>query len=448
MPNEHTPRTIVIGAGIAGLTAACTLAKAGVRVKVLEASSRVGGRMSTDVLNGFVVDRGAQFLSSEYALLLSLATEHGLKSSIQETSPWSAIVRGGTIRQLRADRPLHVLTSGLLGLPAWMRFAWRTWQLRRPLRALSLSDYSQWASFDNESVSSWVKRSVDPSVNEYVFEPMLQGFYFQRPEDTSLALSMALSAFGFRRARTLACSGGIGTLPEAMASRLDVLIDSPVCGLEVGVDSVTVITATSRLEADHVVLAVPAPEARRLYAGINETTRRLMATPYSSTIKIAVMTDDTFQLPANLAAVYGLLIPRLERTRIAAVGIETNKYRVCAPQGQLLNIMLSDTAAQSMLALPDDAIIQLVLPEAETFFPGLSENIDATRIYRWPQAEPCSDVGRATDLRQYRANCGSSLPRVLLAGDYMSMPYTEGAAESGKWAAEQICLAAFDRAAQ
>lgn len=95
MPNDRTPRTIVIGAGIAGLTVAYTLAKAGGRVKVLEASGRVGGRMSTDVLNGFVVDRGAQFFSSEYALLLSLAAEHGLRTSIQETSPWSAIVRGG-----------------------------------------------------------------------------------------------------------------------------------------------------------------------------------------------------------------------------------------------------------------------------------------------------------------------------------------------------------------
>ena len=71
------PKVLVIGAGIAGLTAAWQLQKAGMNVKVLEASGRVGGRMSTDSVNGFVVDRGAQFLSSHYALLLSMVRELG-----------------------------------------------------------------------------------------------------------------------------------------------------------------------------------------------------------------------------------------------------------------------------------------------------------------------------------------------------------------------------------
>lgn len=155
-----------------------------------------------------------------------------------------------------------------------------------------------------------------------------------------------------------------------------------------------------------------------------------------------------FRLPANLASVYGLLIPRLERQHIAAIGIETNKNRACTAQGQLLNIMLSNPASHSLMALPDEAIVQRVMPEAEKFFPGLAEHVEATQIYRWPQAEPYSRVGRATDLRQYRDSCCSSLPRVLLAGDYMSMPFTEGAAQSGKWAAEQICMAVSNLALQ
>jgi len=68
MSEAHSPQVIVIGAGIAGLTAAHFLANARMSVKVLEASGRVGGRMTTDAVNGFLVDRGAQFLSSEYRL--------------------------------------------------------------------------------------------------------------------------------------------------------------------------------------------------------------------------------------------------------------------------------------------------------------------------------------------------------------------------------------------
>ncbi len=447
MPKAHS-QVIVIGAGIAGLTAAHFLANAGMNVKVLEASERVGGRMTTDTVNGFLVDRGAQFLSSEYRLLLSLAAEVGLENSVRETSLWSAFVRDGEIRRMRTDNPFHALTSGLLGMSAWVKLGWRSWQMRRSLNALPLNDYSQWSSFDNEAVSTWANRAMDSSVTEYLLEPMLQGFYFQEPEETSLSLSLAVLAFGFRRGRTLTLSGGIGTLPEAIAARLDVVLDSPVSSIESGVDSVTITMGTSRMKADYVVLAIPATDAQRLYSSDDEITRRLMATRYSANINIAVMTNDGFRLPDSLETVYGLLIPRRERRSIAAIGIEFNKNRDCAPQGQLLNILLSNTASTSMMSMTDDTIVQTVVPEAERYFPGLSAHIAATRIYRWKQAEPYSHVGRAKDLLNYRKNGRPLDQRVLLAGDYMSMPFTEGAAESGKWAAGQICNATSNKNAR
>jgi len=445
MMNAHSPHVIVIGAGIAGLTAAHFLVNAGMTVKVLEASGRVGGRMTTDAVNGFLVDRGAQFLSSEYRLLLSLAAELGLEKNVRETSLWSAFVRNGKIRRMRTDNPLHALTSDLLGLSAWVKLGWRSWQMRRSLNSLPLNDYSKWSSFDTESVSSWANRAMDSSVTEYLIEPMLHGFYFQEPEETSLSLALAVLAFGFRRGRTLTLSGGIGTLPEAIAARLDVVLDSPVSSLECSNDSVTITTGALRMKADFVVLAIPAADAQRLYSSDDDITRRLMATRYSANINIAVMTQDSFRLPDSLRDVYGLFIPRIERRSIAAIGIESNKNRDCAPQGQLLNLLLSNTASASMMSMTDDAIVQTVAPEAEKYFPGLSTQIATTRIYRWKHAEPYSHVGRAKALLHYR-NGRALDQRVLLAGDYMSMPFTEGAAESGKWAAEQICNAALNKA--
>lgn len=439
--NCDSPRVLVIGAGIAGLTAAHFLANAGVSVRVLEASDRVGGRMTTDMVDDFLVDRGAQFLSSEYDLLLSLAAGVGLRDKVRETSAWSAIVRDGRIRRIRSDRPLRALTSGLLDLPAWVRLAWRSWQLRLPLSSLALDDYSQWSDFDDESVSSWADRAIGSSVTEHLFEPMLQGLYFQEPEEISRSLSLVLLAFGFRRARCLALSGGMGTLPEAIASRLDVVLESPVISVDGGTESATIAMLTSRMEAGHVILAVPAPEAQRLYSGGDEITRRLVATRYSANINISVMTNDRFHLPDSLRDVYGLLIPRRERRRIAAVAIEANKNANAVPRGQLLNIMLCHEASGSMMAMTDDEIVRTVLPEAERFFPGLSMAVEATRIFRWKHAEPCSQVGRARDLVHYRRRGRLPDDRVVLAGDYMSMPFTEGAAESGRWAAEQVCAA-------
>ncbi|MGB8265569.1 MAG: NAD(P)/FAD-dependent oxidoreductase [Candidatus Velthaea sp.] len=435
-------RVIVVGAGIAGLTAAHVLNGAGMSVTVLEALGRAGGRMTTDNVNGFLVDRGAQFLSSEYRLLLALADELGLEGSLRETSPWTAIVRDGNVRTLHAGNPLAPLTSGLLKPASWLRLGRSGWRLRRSLATLALNDYSRWAPFDTESVTAWVDRTIDPSVTEYLFEPMLQGFYFQEPELTSRSLATVLFAFGWRRSRTLTLAGGIGTLPEALAARLDVKLDTPVLALEHTAAGVTVTTAAARLSADYVILAIPAPAAQRLYAGSDETSCRLLATRYSSTINVAIMTDEAYRLPAKLATVYGLLIPRTERRTIAGIGIESNKGAEYAARGQLLNIMLSHAASESMRKLDDATIARRVTKEAEAHFPGLSAHAGGIRVYRWNHAEPYSPVGRAGDLLHYRSMPLPADQRVILAGDYMSMPFTEGAAESGRWAAERVRVAA------
>jgi oxygen-dependent protoporphyrinogen oxidase len=431
-------QVIVIGAGIAGLTAAHLLAAAGMRVKVLEASGRVGGRMNTGRLHGFPLDRGAQFLSTEYSLLLSLAREVGLDETLCATSQWNAIVRRGKIRRLCGAGPLSALTSGLFGPFSWMKLGWQLWRHRTALATLPLNDYSQWSGFDRETIAKWADRTLGSSILEYLIEPILHGFYFQEPEESSLALGLMLLAFGSRRGRTMALAGGLGSLPEAIAARLDVGLHSPVGSIHCGPSSVFLQSEAGQFEAEHVILAVPAPEARLLFLSGGEPANRLMAVPYSATINISVVTEGGFHLPSSLRDVYGLLVPRLERRHIAAICIEANKNRVARQDGQLLSLLLCHTSAKAMMELPDDEIASAALVDAERFLPGLAAQSIATQLNRWRHAEPFSQVGRARDIAKYRDPESTKGRRVWLSGDYMSMPFTEGAAESGKWAAEAI----------
>ena len=71
MSDQELP-VIVVGAGLAGLSAALTLQEAGIRVKVLESGGRVGGRVQTDEVNGFQLDRGFQLINSSYPELKRL----------------------------------------------------------------------------------------------------------------------------------------------------------------------------------------------------------------------------------------------------------------------------------------------------------------------------------------------------------------------------------------
>ena len=60
------PTITIIGAGISGLTAAVYLHQKGYKIQILEASERAGGRIKTDIFNGFRLDRGFQVLLTEY----------------------------------------------------------------------------------------------------------------------------------------------------------------------------------------------------------------------------------------------------------------------------------------------------------------------------------------------------------------------------------------------
>ncbi|MFM2103536.1 MAG: hypothetical protein RL740_623, partial [Actinomycetota bacterium] len=64
--------TVVIGAGLAGLNAALTLQRAGQEVVVLEATDRAGGRVASDVVDGFILDRGFQLINANYPELKQL----------------------------------------------------------------------------------------------------------------------------------------------------------------------------------------------------------------------------------------------------------------------------------------------------------------------------------------------------------------------------------------
>ena len=62
-------QVVIVGAGLAGLNAALTLQNAGINVLVIDGSDRVGGRVATDEVDGFKLDRGFQLINAKYSEL-------------------------------------------------------------------------------------------------------------------------------------------------------------------------------------------------------------------------------------------------------------------------------------------------------------------------------------------------------------------------------------------
>ena len=428
---------IVVGAGIAGLTAAYQLQNNGVDVVVLEASSRVGGRMTTDFIDGYIIDRGAQFLSSAYPILSKLITKLELSSEYADTSPWVGVVRNGEIHKFRYDKPISLLFGGLLNFSEWLTLGLGSFKLFNRTKMLALNNYSAWELFDDETAEIWSDRYYGNNITNYFLEPMLEAFYFQAPEKTSKALAIALNAFSGHKAKCKTLISGIGRLPDMLGESLKIQLNMPVHKISIEDNAVTVFTEKQAFKANKVILATPAPITKKMYIKTSELENKLLSTEYSSTLNVAIALKRELPKEENIKNIYGIWIPKKERNIIAAFTIESEKNSGRVSTGELVNVMLSGKAGKTMINWEENDILSAILLELENYLPDISRNIAFTRVYRWLYAEPMSPVGRCSDIKAYRETIQGN-NRVLLAGDYVGMPFTEGAAETGLWAASTI----------
>jgi oxygen-dependent protoporphyrinogen oxidase len=431
----------VIGAGIAGLTAAYFLKKSGHDVTVFEASERVGGRMTSDIIEDCVIDRGAQFLMESYSTLIPLIKEVGLESKLIESTSCTSMVKNKKIKKLSLNQLLSPLLSGYLSPLQMGRLIGAMLIHRKKILQMPLNDASAWANVDNEWAHDFIKREFGAGLLESLFEPQLQGFYYQTPEETSKVIPMMLMNFALKKGKVLSLEGGMGTLPLHLASGLNVKLNHPitslVTALEQNGETVSFDSPSGRFTFDQVVLATTATVARTLFRNPNEIEKALLATQYSSTINMGFASNASWSVPKSFEKVYGVLISRKERQWISSIGIESRKDPARSKQGELLDIMLDGFSGSKLASYSEGEILKEITPEIEMYFPHFTENIRLKHFVRWVEAEPKSPMGKFVKIKQYRESIRSNSP-IILCGDYMGFPNTDGAAATGKWAAEVI----------
>ncbi|MEM1063533.1 MAG: FAD-dependent oxidoreductase, partial [Planctomycetota bacterium] len=248
------PPVVVVGAGVAGLTCAKVLHEAGVPVVVLEASDGVGGRVRTDEVDGFKLDRGFQVLLTAYPQ----AREH-LDYEALDLRPFEP---GSLIRVPDRDdfarlvdpwrRPKHTLataTAPVGSLLDKLRIAlFRSDCGRRAIDRIFASPEAKSAETLGETAG------FSPAMIDRFFRPFFGGIFLE----TKLATSDRMLRFVFKMfAEGYAAlpAEGMGTIPRQLASRLPegaVRLDSPVASLA-GDHVVT--SAGERLDAAAVVVA-------------------------------------------------------------------------------------------------------------------------------------------------------------------------------------------------
>lgn len=431
---------IVVGAGIAGLNAARHLQQAGCAVTVFEAARAPGGRILSVPFHGHTIECGAQFVSSRYRHVLPLLHEAGLSSRLHKTSAVAALQRGQGFRAVHSKRPWTLATTGQLTWGA-------TWQMlrggfapAREARGIDPNHYASLAAFDDADAQDWATRVFGGAATRYVFEPMVHGLYFHRLKGTSRALLAALGAF--RGADTLIVEGGWQALPRAMAASLDVRYGANVEQVAETPDGVRLCVNGEWISADGAVLATPAHATRAWLPRPTLGEAAVLDATYAPSIHVALGLSPSWSAPKVFAQAYGALFSPVEGGPLAALTFQHGAGR---GDGPVVCAMFGEQAATRAMPQSDDTLIRFATEAMAAHLPDLERAVVSAHVQRWAAAEPRSPVGRARAIAAYRATLGRDR-RIVLAGDYLGSPWTDGAAESGHWAAGRLLAARIPQA--
>lgn len=431
---------IVVGAGIAGLNAARHLQRAACAVTVFEVARASGGRILSLPFHGHTIECGAQFVSSRYRHVLPLLHEAVLSSRLHKTSAVAALQRGQDFRAVHSKRPWTLATTGQL---TWGE----TWQMlrggfapAREARGIDPNHYASLAAFDDADAQDWATRVFGGGATRYVFEPMVHGLYFHRLKGTSRALLAALGAF--RGADTLIVEGGWQALPRAMAASLDVRYGANVEQVVETPDGVRLCVNGEWINADGAVLATPAHATRAWFPRPTLGEAAVLDATYAPSIHVALGLSPSWSAPEVFAQAYGALYSPVEGGPLAALTFQHGAGR---GDGPIVCAMFGEQAATRTMPKNDAMLIRFATEAMAAHLPGLERAVVSAHVQRWAAAEPRSPVGRARAIAAYRATLGRDR-RIVLAGDYLGSPWTDGAAESGQWAASHLLAARIPQA--
>lgn len=437
-PGASAMTVVVVGGGITGLTAAYTLGRAGIPTLLVEATDRLGGKVRTEQVDGFLVESGPDSFITYRPAALELCRELGLDDAIiAPTDPRVVDVRtrGRFVR----------LPDGMgLVLPTRLR-PFVTTRLFSPFEKARMGldlvlprDRSE----GDIAVGPFLRRRLGDALVERLAGPLLGGVYGTPIDELSLDAvvpqlreaerdhrSLLLASLAQGRARRqrdegggspfVSLAGGLGQLVAALTAALEALpsvtvrTGTQVNGLERQDRALALrLAGGERLHANAVVLTSPAPIAAGLLDALApDVGDRLRAIPHGST-GVVSLGYRVNQFPEPLAG-HGFLVADGEPLSIRACTWSSGKWAGRAPGGMVLLRAYLGWAGERLLAGPDAGIVAAVRRDIETTM-GVRGAPVLTRVAR-QAAMPHYTVGHL-DRVAAAVESLAGVPNLVLAG--------------------------------
>jgi phytoene dehydrogenase-like protein len=176
------PTITIIGTGISGLTAAVYLHQKGYKVQILEASDRAGGRIKTDLIDGFRLDRGFQVLLTEYPETKALLDYK--KLNLKRFLPGATVLYDGGQFEIADPFRRPTATFATLFAPVGsLKDKINTFFLKNKLVNIAVSDVFKQPEI--ETIAQLKKYGFSPKMIDRFYKPFFSGIFLENDLKTS-----------------------------------------------------------------------------------------------------------------------------------------------------------------------------------------------------------------------------------------------------------------------
>ena len=439
-------RIAIIGGGISGLSAAFQLEKAradgaALEYTLFEGGQRLGGCLSSDVVDGCLVEAGPDSFLTEKPWAEALCKELGIGDQLIGSNDSQRktyiVVRGRLIvmpEGLMFMVPTRLVPTALSPLFSWSTKVHMLRELLHPPRPMQ----------EDETVAQLVERHFGPEVVDRLADPLLSGVYggdagrlsaravlprFVEMEEKYGSLSRAMLAAHNKMAahrkqekpRPLFTS-----LKNGMQQMVDAIVDS------LRPESIRLRQHVRRIYAenggwrvslemaadetfDAVIVATPANIAGALLDSVDQDlARNFLGVSYSSSVTVTL--GYYKQQLAKLPPGFGFLVPRSEGTRMLACTFVHNKFPHRAPGDKgILRCFLGGARDEAVLGLNDEEMLDTVHRELRDILKIEAAPIFA-RVYRWRESMAQYEPGHISRVAQIEKRV-AEIPGLAIAGN-------------------------------
>jgi len=437
-------KTIIVGAGCAGLSAAYTLQKHGAETVLLEKEAVAGGRMQHQVYDGFHMDMGSQFVHEGYDTATRLLDELGLAGDVvamdmsrvqmwRDGRWWYGQPTGSFRERLNSFR--WMMKMGFKGARGLKRLL----DASASLDGMNVSDTDWMLDIDTEDFASYVRREFGEDVLEYFVQPIMGGIALDHPENCGKAFGLAIM-YAVANGKTAVLRQGTGQLARHLEARVadkaEVLTSTPVTRIVIENNRVRgVETAQGFIEADRVICAATATKTLEITSELPDAMRRALSkVRYAPAINVVLGVDQVMSRGGSS----GGMVPRKSGYPISAILYNSAKSKAMVPEGcDSINVFFYGQSVHKMLTMSDEEITRETVRILRDICPDpLPAHIRFSNIARWPEANYAMPQGAAAAINRMRKSHYRHVAGLFLCGDYMYTGAYESALTSGAKAAE------------